>query len=105
MEGGAISLLSPHCFHPSILFPICSLMNQQLPIESQMVARLPDALNAEIVLGTVANVKEAMEWLVFTYLYVRMLRSPTLYGISHDVLKYGQFPELRAKPGFGIGGG
>uniref|UniRef100_A0A8C9YZV2 BRR2 homolog n=1 Tax=Sander lucioperca TaxID=283035 RepID=A0A8C9YZV2_SANLU len=34
-----------------------SLLNQQLPIESQMVAKLPDMLNAEIVLGNVQNVK------------------------------------------------
>lgn len=28
-----------------------------------------------------------MNWLGYTYLYIRMLRSPTLYGISHDDLK------------------
>uniref|UniRef100_A0AAY4ES98 Activating signal cointegrator 1 complex subunit 3 n=1 Tax=Denticeps clupeoides TaxID=299321 RepID=A0AAY4ES98_9TELE len=61
-----------------------SLLNQQLPIESQMVAKLPDMLNAEIVLGNVQNVKDAVNWLGYTYLYVRMLRNPTLYGISHD---------------------
>lgn len=34
-----------------------SLLNQQLPIESQMVGKLPDMLNAEIVLGNVQTVK------------------------------------------------
>lgn len=34
-----------------------SLLNQQLPIESQMVAKLPDMLNAEAVLGNVQNAK------------------------------------------------
>ncbi|KAJ0019478.1 hypothetical protein NQD34_007047 [Periophthalmus magnuspinnatus] len=61
-----------------------SLLNQQLPIESQMVAKLPDMLNAEIVLGNVQNVKDAVNWLGYTYLYVRMLRNPSLYGVSHD---------------------
>lgn len=28
-----------------------------------------------------------MNWLGYAYLYIRMLRSPTLYGISHDDLK------------------
>ncbi|KAG7264891.1 hypothetical protein CRUP_007330 [Coryphaenoides rupestris] len=56
-----------------------SLLNQQLPIESQMVAKLADMLNAEIVLGN-----DAVNWLGYTYLYVRMLRNPTLYGVSHD---------------------
>uniref|UniRef100_A0A8D3CN79 Activating signal cointegrator 1 complex subunit 3 n=1 Tax=Scophthalmus maximus TaxID=52904 RepID=A0A8D3CN79_SCOMX len=61
-----------------------SLLNQQLPIESQMVGKLPDMLNAEIVLGNVQTVKDAVNWLGYTYLYVRMLRNPTLYGVSHD---------------------
>uniref|UniRef100_A0A674AU56 U5 small nuclear ribonucleoprotein 200 kDa helicase n=1 Tax=Salmo trutta TaxID=8032 RepID=A0A674AU56_SALTR len=53
-----------------------SLLNQQLPIESQMVSKLPDMLNAEITC--------CVNWLGYTYLYVRMLRNPTLYGVSHD---------------------
>uniref|UniRef100_A0A8B9LFR2 U5 small nuclear ribonucleoprotein 200 kDa helicase n=1 Tax=Astyanax mexicanus TaxID=7994 RepID=A0A8B9LFR2_ASTMX len=61
-----------------------SLLNQQLPIESQMVGKLPDMLNAEVVLGNVQNVKDAVNWIGYTYLYVRMLRNPTLYGVSHD---------------------
>lgn len=40
-----------------------SLMNQQLPIESQFIGKMADNLNAEVVLGTVQNVKEAVDWL------------------------------------------
>ncbi|KAK1575466.1 hypothetical protein Q3G72_005725 [Acer saccharum] len=40
-----------------------SLMNHQLPIESQFVSKLADQLNAEIVMGTVQNVKEACNWI------------------------------------------
>lgn len=61
-----------------------SLMNQQLPIESQLISKMSDNLIAEIVLGTVHNAREAVDWLSYTYLYVRMLKNPTLYGISHD---------------------
>lgn len=61
-----------------------SLMNQQLPIESQMIAQLGDHLNAEIVLGTVKNRMDAVEWLGYSYLFIRMLREPALYGISSD---------------------
>uniref|UniRef100_A0A452IEJ5 Activating signal cointegrator 1 complex subunit 3 n=1 Tax=Gopherus agassizii TaxID=38772 RepID=A0A452IEJ5_9SAUR len=64
-----------------------SLLNQQLPIESQMVSKLPDMLNAEVVLGNVQNAKDAVNWLGYAYLYIRMLRSPSLYGLSHDDLK------------------
>ncbi|KPJ17540.1 Putative U5 small nuclear ribonucleoprotein 200 kDa helicase [Papilio machaon] len=40
-----------------------SLLNQQLPIESQFVSKLPDMLNAEIVLGSVQSVRDAVTWL------------------------------------------
>ncbi|KAL7998004.1 putative Sec63 domain, RNA helicase HrpA, immunoglobulin E-set, C2 domain superfamily [Plasmopara halstedii] len=61
-----------------------SLMNQQLPVESQMMGKLADNLNAEIVVGSVQNVTQAATWLGYTYLFIRMLRNPTLYGISID---------------------
>lgn len=62
-----------------------SLFNQQLYIESQLISQLPNALNAEVVLGTVQNVKDAVEWLGYTYLYIRMLQNPELYNVPLDV--------------------
>ncbi|KZT07923.1 putative RNA helicase [Laetiporus sulphureus 93-53] len=64
-----------------------SLMNQQLPIESQFVSKLADNLNAEIVLGTIRNRDEAVQWLGYTYLYVRMLKDPALYSVGVDYLE------------------
>ncbi|KAK3054468.1 Pre-mRNA-splicing helicase BRR2 [Extremus antarcticus] len=61
-----------------------SLMNQQLPIESQFVSKLADNLNAEIVLGNVKTRDEGVEWLGYSYLFVRMLRSPALYQVGAD---------------------
>lgn len=61
-----------------------SLLNQQLPIESQFVSRLADNLNAEIVLGNVRTRDEGVEWLGYTYLFVRMLRSPGLYSVGAE---------------------
>ena len=54
------------------------------PIESQFVSRLADHLNAEVALGTVTSVKEAVTWLSYTYLFVRMLKNPLAYGIAYD---------------------
>ncbi|XP_050559802.1 putative U5 small nuclear ribonucleoprotein 200 kDa helicase [Spodoptera frugiperda] len=71
-----------------------SLLNQQLPIESQLVSKLPDMLNAEIVLGSVQSVRDAVTWLGYTYLYIRMLRQPALYGISQDKLQEDSLLEL-----------
>jgi len=66
-----------------------SLTNLQLPVESQLIKTLPDHLNAEVVLGTVQSIKEAAEWLSYTFLYIRMLQNPSLYGIHNgeNVLK------------------
>ncbi|GMT33326.1 hypothetical protein PFISCL1PPCAC_24623 [Pristionchus fissidentatus] len=81
--------------HHSELQFYLSLMNQQLPVESQVISRLPDMLNAEIVLGTISSVQDAMHWLGYTYLYVRMIKSPTLYGITHDEQKLDPLLEQR----------
>ena len=53
-----------------------TILNSQLPIESQFAKQLADHLNAEIVSGSVSNIKEAVNWLSFTYLYIRMLLAP-----------------------------
>mmetsp|Transcript_13654 Transcript_13654/g.49673 ORF Transcript_13654/g.49673 Transcript_13654/m.49673 type:complete len:2207 (-) Transcript_13654:489-7109(-) len=72
------------------------LLTAQLPIESQMISSLRDTLNAEVVLGTVTNVKEAMQWLGYTYLFVRMTKNPLVYGIGwEDVQKDPQLVEKR----------
>ncbi|KAK9453183.1 Sec63 Brl domain-containing protein [Dipodascopsis uninucleata] len=59
-----------------------SAVTQQHPIESRFTERLVDNLNAEIALGTVTNVDEAVQWLGYTYLYVRMLKNPLGYGVT-----------------------
>ena len=59
-----------------------SMNNMQLPIESQLISQLADQMCAEVVLGTISNTKEAVNWLAYTYLYVRMLRNPALYGVE-----------------------
>lgn len=59
-----------------------SAVTQQQPIESKFSRRLVDNLNAEISLGTVTSVPEAVQWLGYSYLFVRMQRSPFTYGID-----------------------
>lgn len=50
----------------------------------QFINSLKDNLNAEVVLGTVTNVKEACAWLGYTYLFIRMKMNPLAYGIGWD---------------------
>lgn len=77
----------------------------QAPIESKLVSALCDHLcaevrqtslkncgpfthtghlRAEVSLGTVSSLKEAVVWLSYTYLYVRMCRNPLAYGIPFE---------------------
>ena len=64
-----------------------SLLTNQFPIESNFIALIADNLNAEISLGTVTTVDEAVEWLSYTYLFVRMRKNPLVYGIKHVELR------------------
>jgi antiviral helicase SLH1 len=57
-------------------------VTEQQPIESRFSAKLVDNLNAEISLGTVTTVSEAVQWLGYSYLFVRMQKSPLTYGIE-----------------------
>ncbi|KAG6094817.1 hypothetical protein E4U30_002989 [Claviceps sp. LM220 group G6] len=57
-------------------------ITEQQPIESKFSAKLVDNLNAEIALGTVTSIQDAVQWLGYSYLFVRMQRSPTSYGIE-----------------------
>ncbi|KAL0949691.1 hypothetical protein HGRIS_009728 [Hohenbuehelia grisea] len=56
----------------------------QNPIESQFRGGMIDALNAEVSLGTVANLNDAIQWLGYTYLFVRMRKNPSIYGIPWE---------------------
>ena len=47
---------------------------------------MADALNAEVALGTVTNVAEGVQWVGYTYLFVRMRRNPRLHGTTFVLL-------------------
>ncbi|XP_045900311.1 activating signal cointegrator 1 complex subunit 3 [Micropterus dolomieu] len=74
-----------------------TLLTQQNPIESQFLNNLADNLNAEVALGTVTNVEEAVKWLSYTYLYVRMRANPLAYGINHKAYQMDPSLELYRK--------
>ncbi|ODV92088.1 hypothetical protein CANCADRAFT_30350 [Tortispora caseinolytica NRRL Y-17796] len=57
-------------------------VTQQKPIESNFANRLVDCLNAEISLGTVGSIAEGVDWLGYTYMYVRMKKNPLGYGLN-----------------------
>lgn len=59
-----------------------SAVTHQFPIESTFSSNMADNLNAEISLGTVTNMEEAIRWLSYTYMYVRMKKNPFHYGLT-----------------------
>ena len=74
-----------------------SLLTNQFPIESNFVNLICDNLNAEISLGTVTNVEEAVKWLSYTYLFVRMRKNPLVYGIRPQDVKNDPTLELKRR--------
>ena len=40
-------------------------------------------MSFQVSLGTIANVDDAVEWLSYTYLYIRMMVNPMVYGIPY----------------------
>jgi antiviral helicase SLH1 len=64
-----------------------SAVTQQQPIESKFSRKMVDNLNAEISLGTVTSVQEAVTWLGYSYLFVRMRRNPQAYGIDWNEIQ------------------
>lgn len=72
-----------------------SLLTNQFPIESNFIQCLSDNLNAEVTLGTISNVQEAIEWLSYTYLFVRMRINPQVYGLNYSDVE--DDPSLDAK--------
>jgi activating signal cointegrator complex subunit 3 len=90
---GEATLITSHDALPRYLDKLV----RAVPIESSFIKQLADHLNAEVVGGTVTTIHEAVNWLRYTYLYVRMLRNPLAYGISMD--QQADDPSLRGRCG------
>lgn len=55
---------------------------EPFPVESHLLEVFADHLNAEIMAGTVQSKHEAMEYLSSTYLYHRIIKNPSFYGVD-----------------------
>ena len=64
---------------PSEPYHLCA---SSAKLTSRFIPGMVDALNAEIALGTITSVQDAIQWLGYTYLFVRMRREPFIYGTS-----------------------
>ena len=57
-----------------------NLLNGTQLIESSLHKNLIEHLNAEIVLHTISDISVAVEWLKYTFLYIRVMKNPKHYG-------------------------
>ena len=55
---------------------------EPFPVESSLLAVLPDHLNAEIVAGTICSRKDALDYMTWTYFFRRLLQNPSYYGLA-----------------------
>lgn len=72
-----------------------SVLNSNLPVESKMMSRLVDFLNAEVAAGSVSSIEDGADWLQYSYMHIRMLKSPHLYGVSAQ--EYASDPSLHIR--------
>jgi activating signal cointegrator complex subunit 3 len=52
------------------------------PVESSLLAVLPDHINAEIVAGTVQTKQGILDYLTWTYFFRRLLKNPSYYKMD-----------------------
>lgn len=79
-SSGHAILITPH----ESLNNYLAKLSNQAPIESALIKSLADHMNAEIVNGTINNIKEAVAWLTYTFLFIRMKKNGLVYGIRHE---------------------
>ena len=51
-------------------------------VESHLASAMVGHVNAEIALGTITDIPTVLSWLKFSYLWVRIRKSPQHYGIA-----------------------
>jgi hypothetical protein len=64
------------------LFKYVSMLTRQAPIESCFYQKVHDNLNAEVVRGTVKTIDAAIDWIRYTYFFIRARLNPLHYGID-----------------------
>ncbi|KAG9390860.1 Pre-mRNA-splicing helicase BRR2 [Carpediemonas membranifera] len=70
------------------------VMNASMAVESQLLRRVVDAVNAEVASGTVSSVEDVVEWLGYTYFTVRALAAWERYRCAEIIASFGRGEEM-----------
>lgn len=62
-----------------------SISEGKLEIDSQLLPMFIEFLNVEVSNGNIKTFSQAMEWLSYTYLFVRMQLNPTKYSLKTNI--------------------
>lgn len=76
-EGVAVVL----CHEPKKSF-FRKFLYDPFPVESALHKQLHAHINAEIVAGTIATRQDAVDYLTWTYLFRRLAKNPSYYGLG-----------------------
>eukprot|EP01059_Diplonema_ambulator_P031908 TRINITY_DN6011_c1_g5_i1.p1 TRINITY_DN6011_c1_g5~~TRINITY_DN6011_c1_g5_i1.p1 ORF type:complete len:2067 (+),score=794.61 TRINITY_DN6011_c1_g5_i1:370-6201(+) len=57
-------------------------VHDPFPVESSLHTNLHEHINAEIVSGTIAKRQDTVDYLTWTYLFRRLYKNPTYYGVE-----------------------
>ncbi|KAM0687590.1 hypothetical protein COBT_001163, partial [Conglomerata obtusa] len=71
-----------------------NLIRNNTHIESKLLLHVVDILNSEIYLGTITCLNEAIIWLKSTFLFIRMLKAPIIYGFSAREIKENEIDKV-----------
>ena len=61
------------------------IANNSRPVESVLLSNLIEHVNAEIALGTIHSLDDALKWLKTTFFYIRVPQNPLYYHV-HNLL-------------------
>lgn len=72
------------------------LIQNRTLVESKLLFHFIDIINTEIYLNNVKNLFEAIQWMKSTFLFIRMLKAPILYGFTKEEIENKEIDKVLA---------
>jgi replicative superfamily II helicase len=59
------------------------MIKNNMEVESKLLRHVANLLNSEIYLNNINNISDGLNWFRNTFMYIRLLKNPNLYGLSN----------------------